>query len=208
MTPIARRGAGDPLEIALLSYAGKHGTDASGLTVSRPRLSSLPFDSINKFMRVTVDEGGRPVSYLKGAPEVLIERSPLCPWKSGLGEKALAHAREGFRVLARLARTGERHEGRRRHHFPGLVMLWDPPRPEVPEALQLAKAAGIRVLMITGDHPATAEAVGVPSASPRARVLTGEDRTGSSRPHWPPPCRGQHLRAVSRPSRSCGLSRR
>jgi Ca2+-transporting ATPase len=59
--------------------------------------------------------------------------------------------------------------------FLGLILLWDPPRPEVPDALRRAAAAGIRVLMITGDHPATAEAVGRAIGITTGRVLTGED---------------------------------
>ena len=59
--------------------------------------------------------------------------------------------------------------------FLGLVMLWDPPRPEVPEALQRAKAAGIRVVMITGDHPATAKAVGEAIGITTERVVTGSE---------------------------------
>ena len=151
-------GAGDPLEVALLDYAASRGADPAHVVASRPRLSSLPFDSVTKFMRVTVKEGGRQVSYLKGAPEVLIERSSLsAEEKRDWEAKALKHASEGYRVLALAWREEEREED---VTFLGLVMLWDPPRPEVPEALQRAKAAGIRVVMITGDHPATAKAVG------------------------------------------------
>jgi Ca2+-transporting ATPase len=58
-------------------------------------------------------------------------------------------------------------------HFGGLVLLWDPPRSEVPEAINLAQEAGIRVVMITGDHPATALAVANEVGIPPSRVLTG-----------------------------------
>jgi P-type Ca2+ transporter type 2C len=138
---------GDPLELALIEYAEKAGTDAAHLASTRPRLSSRPFDSAVKFMRVTVEDGGRHISYLKGAPEVLIERSSISPVdRETWTLKAEAHAREGYRVLA-LADTDQ--ESEENIQFIGLVMLWDPPRPEVPEALRRAKAAGIRVLMIT-----------------------------------------------------------
>ena len=164
---------GDPLEIALLDYAVGQGADAAHLAASRPRVSSRPFDSTYKFMRVTVEENGRRVSYLKGAPEVLVARSTLTESQKRQWEaRVLAHAREGNRVVALAWRDEESDEA---VTFLGLVLLWDPPRPEVPDALRRAKAAGIRVMMITGDHPATAEAVGGTIGIGSERVLTGGD---------------------------------
>jgi len=165
--------AGDPLEVALLDHAASQGMDAGHLIGSRPRVSSRPFDSTHKFMRVTVEENGRRVSYFKGAPEVLIARSTLddaqkCDWEA----KVIAHAKEGHRVVALAWRAEESEDA---VTFLGLVLLWDPPRPEVPDALRRAKGAGIRVLMITGDHPATAEAVGHVIGISTDRVLTGQD---------------------------------
>jgi phosphoserine phosphatase len=87
-------------------------------------------------------------------------------------EKADAYAREGFRVLAVAWAEGDTEE-----HLSllGLVLFWDPPRPEVPNAVAKAQAAGIRVIMITGHHPATALAVAHLIGIPGVRVLTGED---------------------------------
>ena len=166
-------GVGDPLEVALLDYAAKRGTDPALVTASRPRVSSRPFDSVTKFMRVTVSESGEQVSYLKGAPEVLIERSSL--WlqeKRDWEAKALKHASDGHRVLALGWREQQRDED---ITFLGLVMLWDPPRAEVPEALQRARTAGIRVVMITGDHPATAKAVGEAIGITTERAVIGSE---------------------------------
>ena len=70
-------GAGDPLELALLDYAEKHGIDVASENERSPRRSVLPFDSKHRYMRVTVEEKGNLVSYLKGAPEVVIARSRL-----------------------------------------------------------------------------------------------------------------------------------
>ena len=157
----------------MLDYAASRGADTSQLAASRPRLSLRPFDSGTRFMRVTVQEGSRSISYLKGAPEVLIERSTLSPDEKREWEtKALARAGEGYRVLALGWAEQERESDIR---FLGLVMLWDPPRPEVPDALQRAKAAGIRVVMITGDHPATAQAVGNVIGITSDRVVTGRE---------------------------------
>jgi Ca2+-transporting ATPase len=166
-------GAGDPLELALLDYARVRGQAPSRLRQSFPRQSSLPFDSSYKYMRATVLEDGKPVSYLKGAPEVLLQRSRLSEAdRRNWEEKAEAYARDGFRVLALADRNGEGDEDLT---FLGLVLLWDPPRPEVPGSIREALEAGIRVVMVTGDHPATALAVAHEVGIPPSRVLTGRD---------------------------------
>jgi len=164
---------GDPLELALIDFAMDKGHDPERLSDDHERLSSRPFDSAHGFMRVTVSENGAPVSYLKGAPEVLIARSAVdADERRTWEEKARAHAREGFRVLALGWCEGEAETD---ITFLGLALLWDPPRAEVPEALHEAQSAGIRVLMITGDHPATAETVGEVIGIKTDRVLTGAE---------------------------------
>jgi Ca2+-transporting ATPase len=166
-------GAGDPLELALLDYAVSHGLDVSATTRQYPRKEVVPFDSTYRFMRVTVEEQGCSVSYLKGAPEILLQRSRLSDEeRQSWEEKAQGYAAEGFRVLALALREGE---GDDNLSFLGLVLLWDPPRPEVPEAIKLAREAGIRVVMVTGDHPATAVAVANEVGIPPGRVITGLD---------------------------------
>jgi Ca2+-transporting ATPase len=166
-------GAGDPLELALLEFAGANGNDPGHLIENHKRLSVLPFDSGHKYMRVTVDEGGGPVSYLKGAPETILERCDLSSaGRQELEDQAEGFAREGYRVLAMARREGE---GDQNLEFGGLALLWDPPRSEVPEAIRFAREAGIRVVMITGDHPATALAVATAVGIPPTRVLTGSD---------------------------------
>jgi P-type Ca2+ transporter type 2C len=168
-----KAGAGDPLELALLEYARRRGVEPEQLQREHPRRSSLPFDSSYKFMRATVEESGAPVSYLKGAPEVILQRSRLSieelrVWE----ERADGYAREGFRVLAFGHREGE---GDEEVEFLGLALLWDPPRPEVPDAIRRAQDAGIRVVMVTGDHPATALAVAREVGIRPSRVLTGPE---------------------------------
>lgn len=166
-------GAGDPLEVALLRYAWSRGTNPDAEIENKPRLSSRPFDSAAKFMSVTVQDGGRQISYLKGAPEVLIEHSSLSPLEKCAWEaKASRHASEGYRVLALAWREPEHQDGLM---FIGLVMLWDPPRREVADALRRARTAGIRVVMITGDHPETAKAVGSAIGIATQRVVTGDE---------------------------------
>jgi P-type Ca2+ transporter type 2C len=166
-------GAGDPLELALLEYARRRGVEVELLRSVQLRHSSLPFDSAYKFMRVTVAESGALVSYLKGAPEVILQRSHLSASERSIWEeKADLYAQQGFRVLALGYRAGE---GDEEIEFLGLVLLWDPPRPEVPDAIRRAQEAGIRVVMITGDHPATALSVAREVGIPPGRVLTGPE---------------------------------
>jgi len=166
-------GAGDPLELGLLRHAAAHGIDIVRLRREHPAVSERPFDSTWKFARITVQQHGRLVSYLKGAPEILLRRCTLSSEdRESWLEKADAYAREGFRVLAIAWGEGEVED---RLSLLGLVLFWDPPRPEVPDAVAQAHAAGIRVIMITGDHPATALAVAHLIGIQGVRVLTGED---------------------------------
>ena len=166
-------GAGDPLDLGLLRYAAAHGADVERLRQEHPPVGERPFDSAWKFARVTVREGERLVSYVKGAPEVLLGRCELSDDdRQSWTEKAGAYAQQGFRVLAVAWGPGEAEE---RLSLLGLALFWDPPRPEVPEAVRTALQAGIRVVMITGDHPATALAIAHQVGIPGVRVLTGED---------------------------------
>jgi P-type Ca2+ transporter type 2C len=166
-------GVGDPLELGLLRHAAAHGIDQTDLRASHEVVSTRPFDSAWKFARATVRARDERVTYVKGAPEVVIALSALsdAERESWTG-KADAYAREGFRVLGLAWGDGEREEALT---FLGLVLLWDPPRQEVPDAVGHAQAAGIRVVMITGDHPATALAVAHLIGVPGVRVATGED---------------------------------
>jgi Ca2+-transporting ATPase len=166
-------GAGDPLDLGLLRYAAAQGVDPAALRAAHPVVDERPFDSAWKFARTTVGTPDGPVSYLKGAPEVLLGRCALddlerARWMT----LAETRAQEGARVLAIATGAGQTEDGLT---CLGLVHLWDPPRDEVPAAVQAAQAAGIRVVMITGDHPATASAVASMVTLPRPAAKTGED---------------------------------
>lgn len=166
-------GAGDPLDLALLDYVQAQGIDVVSLNRDYPRRSLLPFDSSYKYMRVTVEEDAALASYLKGAPEVLLERSRLSKaGRRNWEEKVAGYAAEGFKVLALASCEGDSD---REVTFLGLVLMWDPPRPEVPGAIRRAQEAGIRVVMVTGDHPATAVAVAEQVGLPPGRMITGAD---------------------------------
>jgi calcium-translocating P-type ATPase len=155
---------GDPLERALVAHAEREGLDVAGVRTAHPRDALLPFSAEHKLMAIRA--GG--VVYAKGAPEAILQRSASVAesgdadyWNAMIEELA----REGLRVLA-IARMPDRHEGPltlesidHRLELLGLVAFEDPPRDEVPAAIASCRQAGIRVKMITGDHPATARAI-------------------------------------------------
>jgi Ca2+-transporting ATPase len=163
--------AGDPLEVALLDFSSARGLDVVALQAAT-RISVLPFDSAHRLMRVTLNEDGRVVSFVKGAPEAVLARCLQFEARSHWTQRAQQHAAQGFRVLALAQRDGE---GEDALEFLALALLWDPPRAEVPAAIRAAQDAGIRVLMITGDHPATAAAVADSVGIASGRTLTGAD---------------------------------
>lgn len=171
-------GAGDPLELALLGYASKRGTDVTALRQAYPRLSSRGFDSQWRCMRVTVvDRGGQQTAFLKGAPEAILARCHM----SDL-ERARALARvdsaacEGLKVLG-LARGPA--DAETNLDFIGLVSLGDPPRPEARPAVLAARRAGVRVVMVTGDHAATASVVARAVGIEATKVVEGSELVGT-----------------------------
>ena len=162
-------GAGDPLELALVSFARERGTDVPALQRAYPRLSSRGFDSQWRCMRATVlTPRGEQVAFLKGAIEAVIARCRLTDVeRQAWLVRAEQAAERGLKVLGvATGAVAAEHDLK----FLGLVSLWDAPRPEAKAAVRAAKRAGIRVLMLTGDHPTTAAAVaaavGIVSESP------------------------------------------
>ena len=165
---------GDPTEVALVEFALEHGL-LHGTPL--PRMGELPFDADRKRMTTLHWRQGRLVAFVKGAPESII---PLCHDKHHEGltsamtsadrSRLLAQSRrfaqQAYRVLAvamrDIAQGTEPLESEtieRDLTFLGLVAMIDPPHREVPEAVMRCHRAGIRVIMITGDHPLTAVAI-------------------------------------------------
>jgi len=144
-------GVGDPTELALLRAAASYGISRPQLEAERPRVGETPFDAQRRRMSVARADGSL---YVKGAPEAVL---PLCSTGT---DGALAAAGEmagrGLRVLALAVGSGRAERALR---LLGLVGMADPPRPEAVGAVARARAAGIRTVMITGDHPATAAAI-------------------------------------------------
>mgnify|MGYP000193043350 CR=1 FL=1 len=145
-------GTGDPTELAILMAAAERGIDRRTIESERPRVAVEPFDSGRKRMSIKRGDGKL---YVKGAVEVVL---PLCVSGAEKAEEAhKAMARQGLRVLAVAVGEGQ---GDGALTLVGLLGIADPPRPEAIAAVALARAAGIKTVMITGDHPVTAEAIG------------------------------------------------
>jgi Ca2+-transporting ATPase len=166
--------AGDPLEIGLLEYARAHGSDVAALRNAHPRVSTRPFDSRWKYMRATViTPQGETRSYVKGALEVVLERCALTPEaRARIQREADEAAKSGHKVLGIASGPGDTESELR---FLGFVSLWDAPRPEAEAAVRAARNAGIKVAMITGDHPATARAIAERVGIRVTGILTGAD---------------------------------
>ncbi|QLG61850.1 cation-translocating P-type ATPase [Halorarum salinum] len=173
---------GDPTERALVAAATEHGLDVDAIRRETPRRAEVPFSSERKRMATIHDD----VVYVKGAPDVVLERSTRILSSDGpvdlddetrqLVERRVDEfAADALRVLG-FAYTERTGDGGPEEDlvFVGLQGLLDPPREEVPDAIADTKRAGISVKIITGDNPTTALAiagrVGVESA-----VLSGQE---------------------------------
>jgi Ca2+-transporting ATPase len=174
--------AGDPMDLGLLRYVSAQGVDVAALRAAHEVVEARPFDSEWKFARATVRSGAgdATLTYVKGAPEAVIGRSRLAAAERAAWiAKADRQAAEGFRVLALAWREGA---GEDDLTLLGLVLFWDPPRAEVAASIRRAQAAGIRVLMVTGDHPATARAIASRIGIADTRVTTGDELAAADAP--------------------------
>ncbi len=186
--PKGKGFSGDPTETALLDFSQLY-TTISTLIKKEKRIHECPFDSQTKRMITTHKSGRKKISYLKGAPEVVLK---MCTgYFSGKKKKKLTKkdrnqikkyyakmASRGERVLAfALKETKADEPTEKGFLFIGLAGMVDPPRKEIPEALQKCKTAGIKVIMITGDHRLTAEAIArkVGLVNKHAAIVEGEE---------------------------------
>ncbi len=162
---------GDPTEGALVVAAAKAGLHKPELDQRFPRRHEIPFASETKRMTTLHEAADGVVAYAKGAPEVIVDTCvarrttegevPLDEaHRQAILEAARKMASQALRVLA-VARKADAlpANAERDMTFLGLVGMSDPPRPEVKAAIRTCETAGIRVVMITGDHPVTAQAV-------------------------------------------------
>ncbi len=169
-------GTGDPTEIALLRLARACGVERSDVERDLPRLASFPFDADRKRMATVRRGPGGGRAFVKGAPESLLGLCTAARTSRGvvpldaaararMEEAALLLGDEAFRTIAIAERAWsgdaavDAGDVERDLVLLGLVGLQDPPRPEARDAVARCRRAGIRVVMITGDHPATARAI-------------------------------------------------
>lgn len=162
---------GDPTEGALVVAAAKAGLSKEDLDARFPRLAEIPFTSESKRMTTLHSADGGHVAYSKGAPEIILASCARFVTQSGesdldgKGREDILQAgrlmAEGaLRVLAVSMKRGATLENAESAMtFLGLVGMIDPPRPEARAAIATCEEAGIKAVMITGDHPATARAV-------------------------------------------------
>lgn len=190
------RVIGDPTDRALLVYAEKNGYSKKELEKKYPRVFEIPLDSSRKRMTTVNDFNGYKTVLVKGAPELILDR---CNWieKDNEIHKITQEDRDEIlndlnemtsktlRVLAfaykKIDAEGEIYDKERLEQdliFAGLVGMIDPPRKEAKEAVKTCKKAGIKVIMITGDHKDTAVAIATELGilkEDKSKVLTGSD---------------------------------
>lgn len=174
--------SGDPTEVALVVAAEKAGISIDGLRQEIPRKDVLPFDSEKQYMATLNDN-----IILKGAPEVVLKRcsTHICGITLDM-QKVISQIEllgsKGMRVLAIAQKTQSKSDEisvddvENGFEFIGLIGMIDPPRNEAIEAIKACHNAGITVKMITGDHHATARAIGMElNLSANGAVVTGVD---------------------------------
>ena len=174
--------SGDPTEVALVVAAAKAGISIDGLRQEIPRKDVVPFDSEKQFMATLNDN-----IILKGAPEVVLKRCSTHVGGVNLDTQKIISQIEllgskGMRVLAIAQKTQSKSDEisvddiENGFEFIGLIGMIDPPRTEAIEAIKACHNAGITVKMITGDHHATARAIGMElNLSANGTVVTGVD---------------------------------
>jgi Ca2+-transporting ATPase len=185
---------GDPTEGALLTLAAKGAIWKGELSEEYPLVGEIPFDSARKRMTTVHEHAGQRLAYVKGAPEVLLQLSRFLHRDGSIQELCRADrenvlsivrdmAAGGLRVLAFAYRevppeTNTSPEQMERDlTFVGVVGMMDPPREEVREAIATCRSAGIRTVMITGDHGLTARAIAqdIGLLGDEGRVITGPE---------------------------------
>ena len=197
---------GDPTEGALLTLAAKSGVWGDALNQTWVRVAEVPFDSVRKRMTTIHDipnpldidlpcDGAQYAAFTKGAPELVLDlcthicrdgqveplsdedRKRIVTVNTEQAAQALRMLALAYRPLDKVPKRPTPEEVERDLIFIGLVGMIDPARPEVKDAIAVARGAGIRTVMITGDYPQTAAAIGrdLNLLHEGGRVLTGPE---------------------------------
>ena len=184
---------GEPTEVALVNKALENGKDKRDLYYQMPRINEIPFDSNRKMMTTIHKIGNKYRIITKGAPDVLlekckkqisnnmqndiIERSYIQRLNLKMAEKALRVIAVGYRDIDFLPSKIDTNTIENDLIFVGLIGMIDPPREGVKEAVKTCKHAGIKTVMITGDHIATAKAIAkeLNILGPSDKAITGKE---------------------------------
>ena len=179
-------GTGDPTELALRISGAKAELVVDGVQ----RLEEIPFDSSAKYMAVLVETEGKRLVLVKGAPEVVVQMcsttldpdGQVIPFEPNTAlYTAKLFARDALRTLGFAVKelaadqADLRHDDLAEMRFVGLQGMIDPPKQSAIEAVEQCKGAGIRTVMITGDHPDTAQAVAKQLGISAEMVITGAE---------------------------------
>ena len=196
----AKTAIGEPTECALVNYAATLGLDKNVQKKELVRIGEVPFDSMRKMMTTVHDENGKLVQFTKGAPDVILSRctkilknGKIAPMTEE-DRKAILTANKqmadkALRVLAAAKKDLEKepsvYESEAVENdlcFVGLVGMIDPVRPEVKPAIDECRSAGIRPIMITGDHKDTAVAIAMQLGiiTDATQAITGAELDGIS----------------------------
>ncbi|MCD8095507.1 MAG: cation-translocating P-type ATPase [Ruminococcus sp.] len=155
---------GDPTETALIHFARRMGFDDEEIKRSYERIDEIPFDSDRKLMSTLNLLNGKRVMFTKGAADVLVERMKISKAvKNTIIEQTDELSRQGLRLLCFACKEAEQQtinlDDEYDLEYMGLIAMMDPPREESAQAVAESKSAGIKPVMITGDHIVTASAI-------------------------------------------------
>ena len=189
---------GDPTEGALVVAAAKAGLWKEEVEKKEPRINEIPFSSERKRMTTVHESGEKKIAYMKGAPEIVLERctkvymngktrrltseirKKILAINEAMAVQALRNLGFAYKELpeSKTSLSEEEEEG---FVFLGIMGMIDPPREEVKDAIYMCRKAGIKVVMVTGDHKLTAVAVAKElnligeNENEEGRVLTGAE---------------------------------
>ena len=155
---------GDPTETALVRFSQKNGMQEDDLRQQYPRLAEIPFDSDRKLMSTLNQTSKGNIMFTKGAADVLTERMLITEeQKQKIHKQVETLSKQGLRLLCFASKRFDGDtlslEDETDLHYMGLIAMMDPPRVESADAVAACKKAGIKPVMITGDHVVTAAAI-------------------------------------------------
>ncbi|KRL62673.1 calcium-translocating P-type ATPase, PMCA-type [Lactobacillus psittaci] len=187
-TKIEETLLGDPTETALTQFGLDKGIDVAELLKVKKRIQEVPFDSERKLMSTINESDGKYYVAVKGAPDELlkrvsnlsaVEKDKILAANKEMAQNALRVLGLAYKEIDQPYEKATTENVENDLNFAGLVGMIDPERPEAKEAVAEAKSAGIKTVMITGDHQVTAQAIaerlGIIEAGQDSRVLTGSE---------------------------------